>query len=306
MPNESKNTGVPHSGINIERAAEVTARLGEGPVWDVEDQALWWVDITAGVIHRHDPLGTDTSWQVGEDVGCLALRQHGGLVVATRSGFHLFDTETGIKTAIADPEEEKPESRFNDGTTDPRGRFWAGTMKDRGQRAPVSSFWRLNPNLKITRGHNGVSTTNGLAFSPDGATMYFADTAASVQTIWQADYDLETGEHTAPRHFFATDELPGRPDGGTVDADGCYWMAGIGGWQVVRITPDGEVDRVIEVPVERPSKPMFGGSQLETLYVTSISDGVTEGTADQQPLAGSLLAIEGHGAQGVPQTRFAG
>src|SRR5690625_2432514 len=162
MPNESKNTGVPHSGINIERAAEVTARLGEGPVWDVEDQALWWVDITAGVIHRHDPLGTDTSWQVGEDVGCLALRQHGGLVVATRSGFHLFDTETGIKTAIADPEEEKPESRFNDGTTDPRGRFWAGTMKDRGQRAPVSSFWRLNPNLKITRGHNGVSTTNGL------------------------------------------------------------------------------------------------------------------------------------------------
>lgn len=294
------------SGITVERASEVTARLGEGPVWDVQDQALWWVDITAGEVHRHDPAGADTNWQVGEDVGCLAVREQGGLVLATRSGFHFFDPQTGSTTAVDDPESDRPESRFNDGTTDPRGRFWAGTMKDRGDRAAVSSFWRLDPDLRVSQGHTGVTTTNGLAFSPDGATMYCADTAASVQTIWQADYDLETGEHGGLRPFFGTHELAGRPDGGTVDADGCYWMAGVGGWQVVRITPQGAVDRIIEVPVERPSKPMFGGSQLETLYITSIAEGITAGTEKDQPLAGSLLAVEGHGTHGIEQMRFAG
>src|SRR5699024_1567349 len=221
----------------------------------------------------------------------LAVRQQGGLALATRSGFHFFDTETGTKTPISDPEADREESRFNDGTTDPRGRFWAGTMKDRGEREPISSFWRLDPDLQVTQGHTGVSTTNGLAFSPDGETIYFADTAASVQTIWRAAYDLDTGSHGAPAPFFTTTELAGRPDGGTIDVDGCYWMAGVGGWQVVRITPEGQVDRIIEVPVERPSKPMFGGPQLETLYVTSISDGITDGTEAQQPLAGALLAV---------------
>lgn len=294
------------SRITIERASNVTARLGEGPVWDTQDQALWWVDITGGVVHCHDPFGTDASWQLDEDVGCLARREAGGLVLATRTGFHFFDPDTGSTTAITDPEAELIQSRFNDGTTDPRGRFWAGTMKDRGEREPVSSFWRLDPDLQVSQGHTGVSTTNGLAFSPDGTIMYFADTATSVQTIWQADYDLETGEHGAPQPFFTTTVLPGRPDGGTVDAEGCYWMAGVGGWQVVRITPAGKVDQIIEVPVERPSKPMFGGSDLRTLYVTSISEGVTPGTEDDQPLAGALLAIEGHRTHGLPQARFAG
>lgn len=292
--------------ISIERASSVTASLGEGAVWDVTDQALWWVDITAGVVHRHDPLGEDTSWEIGEAVGCLALREQGGLVLATRTGFHFYNPETGEKTPIADPEAQQVQSRFNDGTTDPRGRFWAGTMKDQGDRTATSSFWRLDPDLKITQGYSGVSVTNGLAFSPDGGTMFFADTDTSVQTIWQADYDLETGDHGEPEVFFNTRDLPGRPDGGTVDADGCYWMAGVGGWQVVRITPAGVVDRIIEVPVERPSRPMFGGTQLETLYVTSIREHLSSEEEQEQPLAGALLAVQGHGTQGLPQQRFAG
>src|SRR5699024_9161334 len=150
MPHESQKTPAWGSSIRIEPVAGVIAQLGEGAVWDVEDQALWWVDITGGAVHRHDPLGSDTSWQVGEDVGCLALRQQGGLVLATRSGFHFFDTQTGTKTPISDPEADREESRFNDGTTDPRGRFWAGTMKDRGEREPVSSFWRLDADLSIS------------------------------------------------------------------------------------------------------------------------------------------------------------
>ena len=294
------------SSIRIERASEVTASLGEGAVWDVEDQALWWVDITAGVVHRHDPLGTDTSWQIGEEVGCLALREQGGLVLATRSGFHFFDPDAGTTAAIADPEAEQTESRFNDGTTDPRGRFWAGTMKDRGERTSTSSFWRLDPDLRISRGPTGIAVTNGLAFSPEGEKMYFSDTDTPVQMIWRAEYELDTGRYCAPEPFFDTRGLAGRPDGGTVDADGCYWMAGVGGWQVVRITPTGEVDRIIEVPVERPSRPMFGGSQLETLYVTTISEKLGSDAEQQQPLAGALLAIEGHGTHGLPQTRFAG
>lgn len=295
-------------GITVERVSDFTATLGEGALWDVQDQALWWVDIPVGGIHRHDPAGADTSWQIDEAVGCLALREEGGLVLATRSGFHFFDPEqgSGTKAPILDPEADRPESRFNDGIVDPRGRFWAGTMKDRGERLPVSSFWRLDPDLRVSRGHSGVSVTNGLAFSPDGGTMYFADTDSSVQTIWRADYDLDTGEHGTPEPFFETGELAGRPDGGTVDADGCYWMAGVGGWQVVRITPEGAVDRIIDVPVERPSRPMFGGSRLETLYVTSIREGLSEDALKDQPWAGALLAVEGHGTHGLPQTRFAG
>lgn len=306
MLNGSQAAEVPRGRITVEPVGEATALLGEGPVWDEADQALWWVDITAGIIHRHDPSAADASWQTDEEVGCLAVREQGGLVLATRSGFHLFDPETGSKAALADPEQDKSESRFNDGTTDPRGRFWAGTMKDRGEREAVSSFWRLDPNLSVSRGPTGIAVTNGLAFTPDGGKMFFSDTDTSVQMIWRADYDLDTGRYCAPEPFFDTRGLAGRPDGGTVDVDGCYWTAGVGGWQLVRVTPDGEVDRVIKVPVERPSKPMFGGPQLDTLYVTTISDGITAGTEDDQPLAGSLLAIEGHGTQGMPQTRFAG
>lgn len=293
------------SSIRIERASEVTASLGEGPMWDAESQVLWWVDITEGTVHRHDPLAADSSWQIGEDVGCLAVREQGGLVLATRSGFHFFDPESGEKAAIGDPEAEKAESRFNDGATDPRGRFWAGTMKDRGERTSTSSFWRLDPDMRVSRGPTGIGTTNGLAFSPDGERIYFSDTDPDVQLIWQAQYDLDTGRCGAPEPFFDARQVAGRPDGGTVDADGCYWMAGVDGGQVIRVTPRGEVDRTIEVPVERPSKPMFGGSQLETLYLTSIRNAATDGD-DEQPLAGALLAIEGHGARGLPQARFAG
>jgi sugar lactone lactonase YvrE len=292
--------------IRIERVGQVTARVGEGAVWDAEDGALWWVDIPAGLIHRYDPSGPERSWQIGEAVGCLAHRQSGGLVLATRSGFHLFDPETGARQPIADPEADRPDGRFNDGATDPRGRFWAGTMKDRGEPGPVSGFWRLDADHGVTRGASGFWTTNGLAFSPDGRTMYFSDSHPSVRMIWRAAYDVETGTHGPPEPFFDTRAVAGRPDGATVDADGCYWMAGVGGWQLVRITPAGVVDRIVEMPVERPSRPMWGGARLDTLYVTSLGVGLTTGTESRQPDAGGLFAVTGLGTTGLPQTRFAG
>lgn len=291
--------------INIDCVVDSLSEIGEGAVWDDEDQALWWVDIPPGLIHRFDPVsGENQTWEFGEPVGCLALRAGGGLVVAAKSGFYTFDPATGEKQAIHNPEAHLPENRFNDGTTDPRGRFWAGTMKDGGDPMPQGTFYRLDPDMSVTPWRGEFYTTNGLAFSPDGSVMYFSDSNPLRRTIWQAPYDLESGTPGPPEVFYDTHGMPGRPDGGTVDSEGCYWMAGVDGWRVYRITPQGKLDRVIDLPIERPSKPMFGGTNRDVLYVTSLGIGLTE--AERQPQAGSLFAITGLGITGLPQTRFAG
>lgn len=294
--------------VSIECVVDARAKTGEGAFWDMERQRLWWVDIPAGLVHCFDPSsGDNQQWEIGEPVGCLAPSVQGDLILATRSGFWRFDPTSGEKTALHDPEADRPGNRFNDGATDPKGRFWAGTMKDDGgPPAAAGAFYRLDPDLTSTMWVDGIFTTNGLAFSPDGKTMYSADSNRSVQTIWAADYDLETGKPSERRPFFDASSVAGRPDGGTVDADGCYWMAGVGGWQLVRLTPDGQIDRIVDLPIERPSKPMFGGPNLDVLFVTSIGTGLTSSTEAEQPNAGGLFAITSLGVQGLPQARFAG
>ncbi|MEM7045046.1 MAG: SMP-30/gluconolactonase/LRE family protein [Pseudomonadota bacterium] len=294
--------------VQIDCVVDAKAKTGEGAFWDIDRQCLWWVDIPSGIVYRYDPSsGENRAHQLDEPVGCLAPTVKGDLLLATRSGFWRFDPETSAMTALHDPEADRPANRFNDGTTDSKGRLWAGTMKDDGTPpSPEGAFYRLDPDLTSIKWVDGIYTTNGLAFSPDGRTMYSADSNPSVQTVWAADYDIETGMPGERRPFFDAREVAGRPDGGTVDADGCYWMAGVSGWQLVRITPAGKIDRIIELPIERPSKPMFGGSTLDVLYVTSIGTGLTAGSEARQPHAGGLFAITGLGIQGLPQTRFAG
>ena len=291
--------------MRIECVVPSKSKVGEGAVWDDRGQVLWWVDIGPGLIHRYDPAsGRNATFDYGEPVGCLAVRETGGLVVAARSGFYLYDPDNGTRTLLSDPESDRPGNRFNDGTTDLQGRFWAGTMKDGGGPEPVGRFYRLDADHSVTPWKDGFFTTNGLAFSPDGRTMYFSDSNPSVRTIWACDYDTGTGTPGPARVFFDTSAVPGRPDGGTVDADGCYWQAGVSGWQLYRITPDGRVDMTIDMPVERPSKPMFGGANLDVLFVTSLGIGNENDPA--QPEAGSLFAITGLGVQGVNQARFRG
>ena len=291
--------------MQVECVVPSKSQVGEGAVWDERAGVLWWVDIPAGLIHRFDPnTGRNTTIDYGEPVGCLAVRETGGLVLATKSGFWFFDPDTGRRKAIFDPEAHLEENRFNDGTTDSKGRFWAGTMKDGGTPEAQGRFYRLDPDGTVTPWIDGIYTTNGLAFSPDGRTMYFSDSNKAVRTIWRAAYDPKTGTPGDPEVFFDTNAVPGRPDGGTVDAEGCYWQAGIDGWQLYRITPEGRIDMTVDMPVERPSKPMFGGAHLDVLFVTSLGVGLSEGRA--QPEAGSLFAVTGLGIKGLTQTRFRG
>ena len=292
-------------GVNVECVLPIRSKVGEGAVWDDRAQVLWWVDIPAGLIHLFNPAsGQNQTFDWGEPVGCLAVREVGGLIIATKSGFHFFDPETGAHEALVDPEAHLPETRFNDGATDNRGRFWAGTMKEGGEPERLGTFYRFAIDGTLTQHFDKVFTTNGMAFSPNGSTIYFADSNPQVRTIWAADYDPDTGIPGKPRVFFDTREVAGRPDGGTVDSDGCYWMAGVSGWQLVRITPEGRVDRIVKMPVEKPTKPMFGGPDLSVLYVTTIGVNLTPET--DQKLAGSLFAVTGLGVTGIPQTRFAG
>lgn len=289
--------------VAVECVLDVSAEIGEGPVWASDEQRLYWVDVEVGVLHRFNPdSGRDETWQLGEAIGCLALRRTGGLVVALRSGFAFFDPATGTLEYLVDPEPERPENRFNDGAVDLAGRLWAGTMRSTVYGpAPDGALYRLDAALRCKRLAEGFWTINGLAFSPDGRTMYFSDSNARVQTIWACDYDLEEGRPTNRRIFATMHDLSGRPDGAAVDANGCYWIAGVGGWQVVRYTPAGKVDRIVDMPVAMPTKVAFGGARLDVLFITSI--GGEPAKVGQK--AGGLFAFE-PGVTGLETSRFAG
>ena len=200
----------------IAPAGEVRAEVGEGAFWDAEESALFWVDIPKGNLHRLDPgSGAERTWNVGEPIGCAALRRQGGAIVALKSGFHALDLASGARRFLLDPEADQPQNRFNDGTVDTMGRIWAGTMAT-GRVARTGRFWRLDPDLSCTAHFEPMLTTNGLAFAPDGRSMYFSDSNPEVRTIWACDYDPSTGTPSNRRVFFDTRAVAGRPDGGTV------------------------------------------------------------------------------------------
>jgi sugar lactone lactonase YvrE len=289
---------------DVECALDSKGELGECPVWSVAEQAVYWVDISGRKLHRLEPAsGAHRFWAMPQEIGCFALREAGGMVVGLRDGFYGFDPDSEVLSLIASVDADEPLLRLNDGRCDPAGRFWGGTVcEPQIPDDPRAALYRLEPDGACTRMVEGLYTSNGLAFAPDGRTMYLSDSFPAVQTIWAYDFDKATGAIVNRRVFATTHDLPGRPDGGAVDAEGCYWSANIDGSQLVRFDPDGKVERTIPLPVRKPTMPCFGGPDLDIIYVTSIR---LPDSAEVDPLAGGLLAVAA-GVRGQPEPTFAG
>jgi sugar lactone lactonase YvrE len=262
--------------------------LGESPVWSVREQALWWVDIHRPSIQRWD-LGAapPQAWPMPENVGSIGLAAD-GLVAALRHGFARFDPASGRIERLAEPLEGRTRLRFNDGRVDPRGRFWVATVSE--DRTPgVAELYRLDARTGCSVMAGGFTVGNGIAWSPDAKTMYFADSWA--RCVYAYEFDADEGRLGARRVFaqFAPDE--GIPDGATVDAHGCYWVAHFDGAMISRYAPDGRRDLAIPMPVPRPTSCAFVGPDLDTLLVTSASFNLSQAQRESAPLSGSIFRV---------------
>ncbi len=332
-----------------ELVLDARCATGESPVWRADEQALYWADIPAGVLHRWSASAADSGavgrhrrWQAPEMLACMAAVQDAtrdageGQGVAARrwiagleSGLFLLEMPQGASPGaagdghgcgecellaarpLAAVAHARPGMRFNDGRCDRQGRFIAGTMlQDMGAAARVGRVYRFGPQEAAQGALADLAlgeliVPNGIAFSPDGRTMYLSDSHPEVQAIWAFDYDTDTGTPRNRRLFVDMRPLPGRPDGAAVDADGCYWICGNDAGLVHRFTPDGRLDRSLAVPVRKPAMCAFGGPALDTLYVTSIRPAGID--LSDQPLAGGVFALR-PGVQGLPEPafRFAG
>jgi sugar lactone lactonase YvrE len=284
------------------------ALLGECPLWSESEQVLYWIDIDGRAIHRFDPAdGRDELRHLPGRPGSIALTvEPGRLLMATEHRLAIVDWQTGTVEPWLDLEPAETGNRLNDGRCDRMGRFWVGSMFDPSSAGrSTGMLHRVDSEGTATTVRTGIGVANGLAFSPNGQTMYFADTHR--ETVWAYDYDGASGEATNERLFldFGRPDLPGRPDGGCVDAEGHYWIACVYGWAVLRVSPEGEVVRRIEMPVEKPTMPAFGGPAMTTLFVTSIGLGGSRPLAPGQPDAGGLFAIATD-VTGIAETPFGG
>ncbi len=287
----------------VMRVLDIRATLGEGPVWCPRDQVLYWVDILSQTVNRFDPgSGANRVWRVPDLIGSMSLREGGGAILALRHGFAFLNFDTGNVKPAAAPDGLGPDMRFNDGKCDRRGRFFAGTMHN-PETAPHGRLYRLDADGALSVVEDGITTSNGMGWSPDDTVFYYTDTMS--QAIHAYDYDIETGSLSNRRLFAAVPPDAGRPDGLTVDGEGYVWSAHWEGWRVTRYAPDGSVDKVVEMPVARPTNCSFGGRDLSTLYVTSAAmDGIFPAD-EREPQAGSIFAIPCEVA-GLPEPRFAG
>jgi sugar lactone lactonase YvrE len=277
------------------------ARLGEGPSWDAEAGVLWWVDIHNHRVHRFDPAaGEDTVYEVGETVGCAHPAADGRVVLGLRRGVALLDPSTGAVEPLATLLPERPGLRLNDGKCDARGRLWVGSMsKEEGGAA----LYRVDPDGAVHEAAGGLTLSNGLGWSPDGATLYLTDSPA--KTILAFDFDADAGTLSGRRVFADLSGPDSVPDGLAVDAEGCVWSAQWGGACLVRFAPDGgELLRVM-MPVPNPTSCAFGGSGGTELYVTTASIGMTEDEVDDAFESGDLFVLR-PGVAGPPAARFGG
>lgn len=293
------------TAARYERVGDIKCTVGEGPLWSARENAWYWVDIPAKKIWRVDASTLATrSWTTPEMPACLALTEGGGMIAGMETGVFSVTLEEGGTASIRKldaPAELGEGMRFNDGRCDRQGRFWSGTMvMDNPNGTPNGHLYRFSTAEGISAPVvSNLVTQNGLAWSPDGRTMYLSDSHASSQLIWAFDYDGETGTPSNRRVFVDLKQYPGRPDGAAMDADGCYWICGNDAGVIHRFTPEGKLDRTLEVPMAKPSMCAFGGADLDLLLVASISAGAPAG----DELAGATVIVR-PGVKGFPETPF--
>lgn len=288
----------------MEIALDAGNTLGEGIVWCERVQALYWTDIQCATLYRfHPDRGTLEQWPMPERLAAFALCEADGwLLLALASRLAFFRLDDDALHTLHEIEPGLP-TRCNDGACDRGGRFVIGTKHEAaaGAPRPLGGFWRLGADLRLERlALPPVAIANSVAFSPDGATMYYCDSPTR-----RIQYCTYGDQASAPRLFAELDDLPGEPDGSCVDAEGFLWNAQWGGARVVRYAPDGTVDRVVPVPARQPTKPALGGAGLDTLYVTSARDGLREDQLATDRHAGALFRWRAS-VRGLPEARFAG
>ena len=283
---------------DVRVAVAAAALLGESPVWHPREAALYYADIPGRRLQRFDPVSGDLRhWSFDIEVASLAPRLDGTLLLAMRDGLWVFDPGSGERSRVAEPPYDVANERFNDGKCDPQGRFWVGTIYE--PRDPALASLHCFAHGTLTREAEGFTTVNGLAWSPNGRTMHWSDTKA--HTIYAADFDMGTGT-VSNRRVFARFALKqpdqdlatygGRPDGAAMDAEGCYWAAMFEGQRLLRLSPEGEIVREVELPVRCPTMPCFGGPDLKTLYITSSRENRPAAELLDQPWAGCVLALD--------------
>jgi sugar lactone lactonase YvrE len=267
---------------------------GESPFWHPREQALYWVDIAGHKLNRFTPrTARHEAWSFPTEVACAAPRPDGDVLLGMRDGIFKFDTATGQRRRVVRAPYDQSKLRFNDGKADPQGRFWVGTIHD--ERLPKGSLYCLTLD-SLDRIVDDVANSNGLAWSPDGRTMYWTDTKLS--TVFAFDFEPQSGDLSRRRVFASFPPKPeggaladygGRPDGGAVDSAGCYWAACFEGQRLARFAPDGTLLQSIALPVRCPTMPCFGGDDLRTLYVTTSREKRPDQELAEQPWAGQVL-----------------
>jgi L-arabinonolactonase len=299
--------------MQITRVGTIHCRMGEGPLWDVEQQALYLVDVFGQRLWRLDAADCSTTyWDFPERISAVALDRIGGAIVALQTGLHHFDFSSQRITLIEEVTRGDPAIFLNDAKCDARGRFLFGSVDASGARS-VASLFRLDVDGAVTMLDEGYRITNGPCWSPDGQTFYLADSMAKI--IFAYDYDLETGAVANRRAFADLADVGGIPDGATVDDQGRLWTAMCDGGKVVCIDAQGSIELSIDFPTCFVSSVMFGGPQLDRLYVTSIAGEVLAqvaaaggvSAADRAgPLGGALFVVNGLNARGLPEQRYGG
>ncbi|WP_322105663.1 SMP-30/gluconolactonase/LRE family protein [Paraburkholderia sp. J41] len=285
--------------------------VGECPIWRAQENALYWVDIPAQTIVRYAvDTARRTEWALPERIGCFAFARGGGVLAALETGLFAVTLhepaaqalrgEAGVRS-LASVAHDAARMRFNDGRCDRQGRFWSGTMvQDAAEPNPAGKLYRYTAEEGLSAPViEGLCTQNGLAWSPDGRTMYLSDSHPSSRVIWAFDYDIDDGVPTNRRVFADLHDYTGRPDGAAVDADGCYWICANDAGRLLRFTPEGRLERSVAVPVAKPSMCAFGGANFDTLFVTTIIP------AQAGELDGLVFAVDA-GVRGLPEPDFAG